>query len=77
MYYYRMIDPNDWIGGFVMMLLGLVFIVAVVGVTLRLLKNNETSTTSKINPLDIAKERYAKGELTRDEFAQLKKDIID
>ena len=77
MYYYRMMDSNDWLGGIMMMFLGLVFIVAVVAVTARLLKNNEASIKHTAKPLDIAKERYAKGELTKEEFTQLKKDITD
>lgn len=77
MYYYRMMDSNDWLGGLMMMFLGLVFIVVVVAITARLLKNNETSIKHTAKPLDIAKERYAKGELTKEDFLQLKRDIED
>lgn len=31
--------------------------------------------TPKHNPLDVAKERYAKGEISREEFKQIKKDL--
>jgi putative membrane protein len=33
------------------------------------------TSTSGQNPLDIAKERYARGEITRDQFDQIKKDL--
>ena len=29
----------------------------------------------KRNPLEVAKERYAKGEISREEFEQIKKDL--
>jgi len=31
--------------------------------------------TGRSNPLDIAKERYARGEIDREEFEQLKRDL--
>jgi uncharacterized membrane protein len=33
------------------------------------------SSTSKHDPLDIARERYARGEITEEEFTQLKKNL--
>lgn len=36
----------------------------------------KSDSTTKHAPLDIAKGRYAKGEITREEFEQLKKDLI-
>ena len=33
------------------------------------------SSTPKHNPLDVARERYAKGEISTEEFEQLKKDL--
>ncbi len=34
-----------------------------------------SSTTRRHEPLDIARERYAKGEISREEFQQIKKDL--
>ena len=32
-------------------------------------------TTTKHNPVDVAKERYARGVINREEFEQIKKDL--
>jgi len=42
------------------------------GIT-RLTRRNGSS--SKHNPLNMAKERYARGEISREEFEQIKKDL--
>ncbi len=34
-----------------------------------------SSSTPRRNPLDVAKERYARGEISREEFEQIKKDL--
>jgi putative membrane protein len=38
-------------------------------------KDTRSSTTEKSDPLGIAKERYARGEISREQFEQIKKDL--
>lgn len=80
-YFYRngpiMRDGRDsWVGA----LLGLFFFLVVVGVVLyviRLLaeRDRRVSPSALRDPLDIARERYAKGEITKDELAEIKKEL--
>ncbi len=74
-YYHPMMDNQDWGWGMLMMLFWAVIIVLVVVLVIRLLKSHETVSRHRTDPLDIAKERYAKGEIKKDEFEQLKKDL--
>lgn len=70
-----MMDNQDWAWGFFMMFLWAALIIAVVILVVRLLKSHESDSSKQLSPLDIAKVRYAKGEIKKDEFEQIKKDL--
>ena len=64
-------------GGILMVLFwGLVIALVVWGVK-RLTERGGSGPTTpeKGDPLDIAKERYARGEISKEEFEQIKKDL--
>jgi len=44
------------------------------GIT-RLTRGGGSESTEKRNPLDIAKERHAKGEITKEQLEQIKKGL--
>ena len=60
----------NW-GFMILFWIGLIFLI--VWVVIKLSKGGGTS--SKKDALDIAKERYAKGEISKEEFEQIKKDL--
>jgi putative membrane protein len=64
------------IGAIVLMF---VFWAAIIGLivwgVLRLTRSQGGQTANKKDALDIAKERYAKGEITKEQFEQIKKDL--
>lgn len=76
-YYYgpNMMNGNNWGLGVFMMLFWLIVLAIIAYVVIRLLKNHETANNSKLDPLEMAKERYARGEIKKDEFEQLKNDL--
>lgn len=54
-------------------LLVLLILVGLVVYIVRTLANNRSDTAS--DPLDIAKHRYARGEITKEELADIKKEL--
>lgn len=62
--------------GWLSMLFWWVFIILAIVAIVKWLSNNQNSTKREgDNALDILKERYAKGEVTKEQFEQMKKDL--
>ncbi len=72
---------GDW--GWMGMLLGMLamvifwggLIALVVWIVVRLTRSTAQHAQSSLTPLDIAKTRYAKGEITKEQFEQFRRDI--
>ena len=56
-------------------IIGLLILIVVIWVVVRLVNQNNQKQINKQTPLDILKERYAKGEIDKNEFEERKKDI--
>lgn len=74
-YYNQMMDGHDWGWGVLMMAFWLIVIVAIGYAVIRLFNNHGNTASTMIDPVDIAKERYAKGEITKEQFSELKKEL--
>lgn len=61
-----------WFGWFFWLVVLIIVIWIGIKITKRSGKQNSNQTET---PLDILKKRYAKGEISKDEFEQMKKDI--
>lgn len=76
-YDYTMMD--QWGGNGVHNVLGMIFffffILAVGYVVLRMSRNADSGKRSFTSAIDILKERYAKGEIKKDEFEEMRKDL--
>ena len=68
---------GGWWGGGWMILVWVVIAAAVVLGIIALVRHNNSGmiTGSHRTPLDIAKERYARGEITKEEFERIKQDL--
>lgn len=72
---YRMMNGNDWGWGFLMMLFWAVILVLIVVLIVRGFGSGRGDGQKNDQALSIARERYSKGEITKKEFEQLKKDL--
>lgn len=75
-YYYPMMHSQYWeVSMIIMMLLGFLFAALIAVIIIHILKHRDAHDTHKSDPLDIAKERYAKGDITKEQFEQIKADL--
>lgn len=71
----NMMDGQNGVWGFGMMLVSMLFVIAIVIGVIYLLKGHSVHHNYHSDPLDIAKQRYAKGDITKQEFELIKKDL--
>ena len=65
-----------WMGlGFLWMILFWGAIIALIVWAIRRTTGHHINRTDTRSPIDIAKERYAKGEISKEQFERLKKDL--
>ncbi|MCG2712148.1 MAG: SHOCT domain-containing protein [Candidatus Omnitrophica bacterium] len=70
---YRMMDFGS--GGMFMWIVSIILIVAVFYAITQNAKSKVSGRESQEKPMDLLKKRYARGEITKDEFDKIKKDL--
>lgn len=73
--YGPMAAHNDWGYGLISLAIFLIFLVIVLLIVGRILRHHGGHWLARRDPIDIAKERYAKGEIDKDQYEQLVKDL--
>ena len=76
-FFNHMMDGGHWSGngGFAVFWMFIVMLGIAVGVVYLLTHSNENHRAKQNDPLSIAKSRYAKGEINKKQFDEIKKDI--
>jgi putative membrane protein len=64
-----------WFGGFIMWIIIILVIALLVYLIIRARRPEGTDRTFQETPLDILKKRYAKGDITKEEFDEIRKNI--
>lgn len=73
--YRNMMDGNDYGWGLLMMLLWGLLVIGIVVFIATYASRHRSINNSKSDALAIAQQRYAKGEITKEQFEQIKKDL--
>ena len=68
---------NCWGAGYVYVwIIGLLVLIVIIGLIVNVMKQRKNSNRPKYNsPLDILKTRYAKGEISKDEYDEKRRHI--
>ena len=76
MWYYM----HNYGGAWWMMIVMFLFWAGVIGLAVwgitRLVKHDREHVAAGATPLEIARQRYAKGEINKEQFEQIKKDLV-
>lgn len=75
-YYGPMMDRGDWGFGLIAMAIWAAILVGIVLLIVRLVRRHDHGVSgTNVDPIDIAKARYARGDIDKAQFEQLKKDL--
>lgn len=64
-----------WGSGLLLMLFITLLLIFAVVFAIKLISNWTSSKYTNIDPLDIARSRYAKGDITKEQFNEIKKEL--
>lgn len=78
MHYYQMMNGNDWVFGIFGVVFWALVLTVIVMLIIRLAKDNgEPGVQGGDKSIETVKMRYAKGEINKHEFEQIKKDLSE